>query len=230
MNDIAREAAGQPSGGQFSSLNRTEAGITLTQSDSDYNAAGTFLFPPKPRSSGQHISFWENCAVGDDILENVALGYEKWAFAWHQGQQNIWLEQNYYPKQGIDVFAARAGQLTAAQEEARDIAAENYSATILDYQHPRRIDSLDTRDVARAGQMYFYATDLEISERSRVDDHMIELRMGPITVVDIVRKYNLDGLRPFFTGQTRALVESLDQVRIEAESHSAAIISAMRGD
>ena len=78
--------------------------------------------------------------------------------------------------------------------------------------------------------MYFYATDLEISERSRVDDHMIELRMGPITVVDIVRKYNLDGLRPFFTGQTRALVESLDQVRIEAESHSAAIISAMRGD
>jgi len=229
MNDIARETPGQTSGGQFAINARDEAGITLVTSDSDYNATGTFLFPPKPRSSAQHINFWETCAVSDDILENIALGYEKWAFAWHQGQQNIWLEENYYEKHRIDVLKARAGMLTEAQSNARDVAAENHSATILDYKHPRIIDPFDTRDVARAGQMYHYAGDLEVSERSLVDDYRIELRNSTLSVVDIVRKYNLDSMRPFFSGQTRALVESLDQVRVEAEAHNVSLLNAVNG-
>jgi hypothetical protein len=224
MTETVREPAGRPSGGQYAVNERDEAGVTLTDVDADHNAKGTFLFPPKPRSSEQHISF---CDVSDDILENIALGYEKWAFAWHRGQQNIWLESDYYPKHKIDKYEARAGKLTSAQAEARDIAAEEHSATILDYKHPRIIDPFDTRDVARAGQMFFYATDLEVSERSLVDDHHVELRNGSISVVDIVRKYNLEGLRPFFAGQTRALVESLDQVRVEAEAQSARLLNAM---
>jgi hypothetical protein len=212
----SRQAAGIPAGGQFTGQIYNEAVISLEISDEEYNRTGTFLFPPATRSAAQHIAFWETCEIDDSVLENISLGYEKWAHDWQDGQVRKWLMDVYYPSVRLDKWKGNDNQLSHAQIAARESAAAEYAKTQLDPIHPKKISSVDARNVARAGQLFFYSSDLTEEDRAAVDASMIPFRHGPVSVEDTVTRFNLIRMRPFFAGQTRALVESLDQIRVEA--------------
>lgn len=211
-----RQPKGQPVGGEFAPRQYSDAEVSLDMSDLDYNMTGTFLFPPRPRHAQQHIAFWMDCDVDDSILENISLGYERWAFAWHASQQDEWLKSTWYPENGIDPYKGDVDNISAAQIEAREEAASNYSDEVLSKLHPRRITPVDARAIARAGQIYYYSTDLDEMETATVEGHLVPLRNETLSVSEVVAKYNLSGIRPFFSGSTRAIVESLDQIRSEA--------------
>lgn len=212
----ARQPKGQPTGGEFAERSYADADIHLGMSDLDYNMTGTFLFPPRPRNAEQHIAFWESCDVDDSVLENICLGYEKWAFNWHDEQQRQWLFDTWYPENGIDPHKGQGNNISKAQIEAREAAADEYSDTVLTAVHPRKIVATDARQIARAGQMYYYSGDLNAADCETVEQRQVPLRDETLTVKEIVTKYNLSGIRDFFAGSTRAIVESLDQIRVEA--------------
>ena len=47
-----RQGKGRPTGGQWSSTTRVTAEAPLRETDEEYNADGTYFFPPWPRSAG----------------------------------------------------------------------------------------------------------------------------------------------------------------------------------
>ncbi|MGC0250426.1 hypothetical protein [Pseudactinotalea sp. Z1748] len=67
---------GRPEGGQFTGLAKPGAEVSLDLSDEAYNADGTYLFPPIPRSVEQHIAFWEKVPIHDEVMSNVAVQYK----------------------------------------------------------------------------------------------------------------------------------------------------------
>lgn len=213
---VSRQPKGQPVGGEFAERTYAAADINLDAADIDYNMAGTFLFPPRPRSAAQHIAFWESCDIDDSILENICLGYEKWAYNWHEEQQRQWLFKTWYAENGIDPYRGQGDNISPAQIASREEAARDYSTEVLSKTHPRRISPTDARAVARAGQMYYFSSDLSDEDGALIDSHPIVLRGETLSAKEIVTMYNLTGLRGFFAGQTRAIVESLDQIRVEA--------------
>ena len=214
FESINRQVAGQPTGGQFAGRTYSDSAISLV-TDEEYNQTGTFLFPPRTRSATQHIAFWETCPIPDEVLENISLGYEKWAHDWQDTKIQQWLMDSYYPSMRIDKWQGNINNISTAQIAAREAAATAYAKAELDPIYSKTIDSIDVRDVARAGQLYYYAGDLTDEERVMVDSTVINLRRGPMTVEEVVNKFNLGRIRPFFAGQTRAIVESLDQIRVE---------------
>jgi hypothetical protein len=216
MSEQNRQPGGVPAGGEFAGHDRPDADVKLELTDAEYNQSGTFLFPPLPRSAAQHIAFWETCPVGDDVLENVSFGYEKWASEWHAPRQYQWLTATFYPAKRINRAKADAGELSHQDQKMVDDAAKAYSRDVLSATVPVVIDPIDARTIARVGQMYYYSGGLPANERAAVEAHRIALRYETMSVYEITAKYNLTGIRHHFVGQTRAIVESLDQSRAEA--------------
>lgn len=211
-----RQVAGQATGGQFAGRTHTESDVELSSlSDEEYNRSGTFLFPPRTRSAAQHMAFWDTCSIPDDVLENISLGYEKWAHDWQDTQIQKWLMDTYYKSVRIDPWKGNNNEISTAQIAAREAAAAAYAKAELDPIHPKLIDSVDARDVAKAGQLYYYGGDLTEEERTEVDASIINLRRGPMKVEDVVNKFMLTRIRVNFSGQTRAIVEGLDQIRVD---------------
>src|SRR5690606_13732260 len=71
--DQDRQPSGRPGGGQWTERARQGADMALSElSDADYNAEGTYIFPPRPRSVAQHIAFWESVPIPEDIMVQVA--------------------------------------------------------------------------------------------------------------------------------------------------------------
>lgn len=222
-----RQPEGRPEGGQWAANARPEGEVNLMLSDAEYNRTGTFLFPPRPRSATQQISFWTEVEIEDAVLENIALGYEKWAYAWHQAQKTKWLESEYFPRHRIDVFKYRAGMLDAKITQQIEAAVREHSKSVLEQTHPRAISPVDVRDVARAGQMYFWSGALPEEDQEVIDEYALIVEGKPMMVRDIVDRYSTASIRTWFAGPTRAIVESLEQVRLDAREDTDALLQRM---
>ena len=72
---INRQPAGRPEGGEFAERIKPGADVSLHLSDEEYNADGTYLFPPEPRSAEQHFAFWWRVPIPDEIMADVTEAY-----------------------------------------------------------------------------------------------------------------------------------------------------------
>lgn len=79
--ELRRIAAGVPTGGQFAEKIHPEAGVVsipeLVESDDEWNADGTFAFPPIGRSPRQAIAFWLTVEIPDVVLDRFTQAYWK---------------------------------------------------------------------------------------------------------------------------------------------------------
>lgn len=49
--------------------------MALGLTDEEYNAQGSVYYPPRPRSTAQHIAFWEGVRIPDELLANAETSY-----------------------------------------------------------------------------------------------------------------------------------------------------------
>lgn len=210
---LDRVTAGVPQGGQFTARSHPEADIRLDLSDEEYNQTGTFLYPPKARSAAQHLAFWENCPVADAVLDNICLGYEEWRAGWRGLKMNELLAQ-YDHKNKVDPIKLRFGTLPAHVAAPRNAAIAKLDNE-LDNERPRSINALNAKAIARAGQMWWYASDLNEAERAVVYAHRVELRNSIQTVEELAYKYQVMNLRDSFEDPQRTMLRRLKQLTEE---------------
>ena len=74
----ARRPTGSPgsTGGQFAEKMHAEPDLAIREiSDEEYNADGSYAYPPRPRSAAQHIDFWTRVPLPEDRLKTLATRY-----------------------------------------------------------------------------------------------------------------------------------------------------------
>ena len=183
-----RQPGGTPSGGRFAQMTRREPDVTLAHlSDEDYNADGTFEYPPIPRSVEQHVAFWSRVKVPDPIIARVRNEYVVQVNAYRDAQMDAWDDAHPVP---TGVFGAKSAEL-AAHSEARKAAG-----VAVDETRPGAIPAVLARPLIRAAQMARYARWLETQEQ--YDEVLAtEIDLGearPWTVRDTLEAYHLDEL------------------------------------
>ncbi len=139
-----RHPGGTPDGGRFATTSRQEPDVTLAHlSDEEYNADGTFEFPPMPRSVEQHVAFWSRVPVPDPIIARARVHYGRFLGEWRGDQLEAWQREHPVPPRKKDWDPWRA---------ARDAAAAE-----IDSAHPSQIPTVIARPLIRAAQMARYA-------------------------------------------------------------------------
>jgi hypothetical protein len=176
--------------------------VPLGLTDEEWNAEGTYNFPPVPMSASQVIDFWTRVPLSDRLLRavqndhyaarndpnsNEALSREA------EKVRQTWIEAN--PKEDPD----RATFKTDAKVDAWnrqmgrlwDKAMKDLNEG-LDVSIPRT----SIRSVVRAQKMLSDAYALADDEREQVFDHPLPFEGGYETVVDLCRRFRLDHIAP----------------------------------
>lgn len=178
-----RHPGGTPDGGRFATMSRQEPDVTLAHlSDEEYNADGTFQYPPMPRSVAQHVAFWSRVPVPDAIIARVRAAYIEDVIGWRGDQIEAWAAQHPVPKHKRDWDPWR---------EARDRAGAEIDAS-----RPAEIPSVLARPLIRAAQMARYAQWFQAREEY---DAVLETSVDvgteePWTVQQVLDVYKLDRL------------------------------------
>lgn len=152
---------GAPDGGEWRALEGEMGGFDLrAMGDDEYNANGSFEYPPAPRSAEQVLMFWANVPVSDTILELIEVTY------------------NATRMQALtDLFNQKRTQYLGDRNLQRDLvrdgvtSAEQYAQSFVDEAvetHPGSVRRDDVRQVARAAQAYHQAERLSPDERAKV--------------------------------------------------------------
>lgn len=188
-NDQPRQPGGTPTGGRFAPMSRQEPDVSLAHlSDEEYNADGTFEYPPIPRSVAQHVAFWSRVRVPDPILARVRSTYTQHWSEWSEEQMHAWARTDPTPIGGE--FNAKAKQRTAWGERFDARAAE------LEVERPKDLPAVLARPLIRAAQMAKFAQWLETQDQ--YDEVMAtEVDLGeaePWTVRRCLDVYHLDEL------------------------------------
>lgn len=215
---------GSSEGGQWAPRTRSEADVNLPLSDEDYNATGTFLFPPAPRSYEQFVDFWENVSVGDDILSSISVGYETWVEKEHDRrweQHSLgWLHKNRIKKStlGDDSY----------NQQLLDAEYTRWLAEFSDV-HPPEIPAQDARQIARAGQMAHNSRFLPAEDAERAMEHVIQLSGGQRTVQQLNDAFVLVILRDHFAKPEALVLRKLDELSSEGVGHTLAMERSIPG-
>ncbi|MPV51052.1 hypothetical protein GCG21_13755 [Pseudactinotalea sp. HY160] len=193
-----REPGGQPTGGQFAAQDRPGADVALHElSDAEYNAEGTFTYPPRPRSASQHIAFWESVPIPDQVLVEVHRAYEQARDTAITSELNRlsdeWLEENPRPDspkysgpkiRGTDAMAA-AGRKW--EESGFAFRAENEKRLESEWPH---MPVFEIRDVVRVHHMIEDANRyLSYDEAEAVAKHEMPWQGGVTTADGAYRTY-----------------------------------------
>lgn len=164
-------------------MSREEPDVTLAHlSDEDYNADGTFEYPPIPRSVEQHVAFWSRVKVPDAIIARVRASYVQRTQEWRNEQMGAWVAANPQP--------IKQRELEEWDAQSQRVAAD------IDQQRPSSIPAVLARPLIRAAQMARYARWLETeAEYDRVLDTEVDLgEAEPWTVRNTLDYYHLDEL------------------------------------
>lgn len=178
-----RQPGGTPVGGRFATMTRREPDVTLAHlSDEEYNADGSFEYPPIPRSVEQHVAFWQRVKVPDAIIARVRAAYIDRLHEWSLEQYDAWVAAHPQPNghRGLPEWKA-----------ARDAAAAR-----IDDIRPGTIPAVLARPLIRAAQMARYARWLDTQEEyNAVLDTEVDLgEEQPWTVRQTLDFYHLDEL------------------------------------
>jgi hypothetical protein len=205
-----RQQSGAPGGGRFVPTTHKEPEVTLARlSDEDYNADGTFEYPPIPRSVAQHVGFWNRVKVPDAIMTRVRVAYlADWAI-WAEKQLDAWATTDRQPVGGE--FRSRQKEV-AAWTIRFDTEADR-----LETVRPNTISPVLARPLIRAAQMAKYAQWLETREEyEQVMSTEIDLGEDePWTVRRTLEVYHLDEVDELafedagnFTGLNAAITQT----------------------
>ena len=182
--DQPRLRPGAPGAGRFAATTHREPDVSLTaMTDEEYNADGSFEFPPLPRSVEQHVAFWSRVMVPDPILMRVQEAYaERWE-TWSKEQMAAWNVGHPDP-------SLARGRTDATKREEWLARRDAATAALVD-QRPPTIEGVLCRTIVRATQMGKYAGWLELeADYDKVLD--VEVDLGgdePISVRDIEKLY-----------------------------------------
>lgn len=184
-----RQPGGNPGGGRFATTTRREPDVTLAHlTDDEYNADGTFEYPPIPRSVDQHVAFWSRVQVPDANIARVRAAYvEQWPI-WGEAQLDAWAATD--PEPIPSTLRPRTQEI---EEWGHRFDAE--SARLLE-ERPNDLPAVLARPLIRAAQMAKYAKWLETQEEyDRVLATEIDLGEDePWTVRRCLDVYRLDEL------------------------------------
>ncbi len=176
--DGPRQPAGIPAGGQFAVGHHAESLVSLDTgdlSDAEYNADGTFAYPPYPRSAVQHMEFWATVPIPDIVLERVATAYKIGAMRYGE---------RYPYNQEL------AAQNRVYREDWRrraELHKQEWAGMPTSLYNPM------VRPMVRAAQLYWYAEALPPEEREKVENARITLPSDQErTVKEVVEYYRLD--------------------------------------
>jgi hypothetical protein len=183
--DQPRVRVGTPAGGQFALTIHGEPDVSLTElSDAEYNADGTFEFPPLPRSAAQHVAFWSRVPVSNAILARVCDAYVVLWAAWSKEQMREWDAAHSHPA----LARGKTDQSLVAAWQARRAAA----VEALPERRPPTIERPLARTVVRATQMCRFA-DYWLEPEAEADLVLsFEMDLGddePVTVEGIVDRF-----------------------------------------
>lgn len=201
--DQDRQPSGRPEGGQWTERARQGADVSLSElSDADYNAEGTYIFPPRPRSVAQHIAFWESVPIPEDIMIQVAEAHavrrEVMIQQYCSDAVDEWKKENPDPTDNVALTIAKkkkpkASELPylAAQWEAAAREVWDEAEARAEKERPA-IPVFDMRTVLRAHRMYEDACDVMPGERAaEVAEHLMPFGDGEARVVDIYDAFKL---------------------------------------
>ena len=186
----SRHPGGMPTGGQFTANPRQEPDVTLAHlSDEEYNADGTFDYPPIPRSPEQHIAFWLRVPVPSAILARVSGSYVETWQVWADDELDRWALTDPRPV---------AGKWLPKEQDIADWTVRfEAEAARVDAERPRVIPAVLARPLIRAAQMKRYASQWMGTQEqyNQVMDTEIDLgQPQPSTVRETLEEYHLDEL------------------------------------
>lgn len=199
--DQARMPSGTPVGGQFSTQPRMVPEVAIRElSDAEYNADGSYTFPPSPRSAAQHIAFWESVPLPESMLAATMTEYAKMreeiGVKAAEAAVAKWKESNPDPtRYANDKWAIRDGEKWSA--DARAVHRAAFDAAVADM--PRKIFRTSARPLLRAHQMFGYGASLIAAERAIVLAHEVVVDGKAMTVQQVEDTYHLSRIRPNIT-------------------------------
>lgn len=206
MVEQPRDPRGIPTGGQFATSERAEAGLALKPLD------GSFLFPPVLNTADDIIDFWTRVEIPDEALartlrvyrENKAMAVEEWphyAWGWYAG--HVWAAENPAPSaDDPGAVADYEGRQRAAQADYEEALRHRLQDL------PEELNRADARPMLRAAAMLRAAmvAKLKWPEYRRVAEHTIEFSDGQRTVAESTIESGMVGLAHRF-----ATPENYDQ-------------------
>lgn len=200
----SRQPKGSPDGGEWSNSPSAVAAFDpRILSDEDYNADGSFEYPPDPRSAEQVLSFWMNAKVPDVVLENLQVNYRKRHAARAATARRAvtfkfdGLNADGYPLTGDEAVEAKQFRKEVRKRENlgpyEDAAEEAYLSSSLAI-----ISDSDIRTAARVASAYHQAASLSDVEREKVMQHPVYLSVEggkESTVAKIENVFQLNAFR-----------------------------------
>lgn len=195
----ARRPTGSPgsTGGQFAEKMHAEPDLAIREiSDEEYNADGSYAYPPRPRSAAQHIDFWTRVPLPEDRLKTLATRYPKirQAIGDRAGLDAAEAYKDDHPDPTLRMAPGPMRDAAAVawqQEVGRVFDAAAQEAT----KHmPPAVYRTSVRPILRAHQMYVYAGPLPKEEREAVYNHEMVVDGRVMTVKEIYEAYELKRL------------------------------------
>lgn len=188
-----REPSGTPAGGRFSALRRDESGAVLMAGPSveEWNANGSYRYPPNARDPEQAIHFWLNVPIPDSAIAKVLSAH--WA---RYQQRKAWAEEQTYLKK-LDSKRTREEKIAAETAKIGEPLYRPYA-----------------RDVVRLAKLYQYANLLPQADRDEVRNTVFDLpgRGKVATPTEVWEFYEFEQISPCLDPPDDA-VATLDQIQ-----------------
>ena len=158
-------------------------------SDEEYNADGSYSYPPRPRSAAQHIDFWTRVPLPEEKLETLMARYPavREGLGEIAGTRAAAAYRREHPDPGIRRAPTHIVEAWQAEVgKVFDAAAEKATAHM-----PAKIFRTSVRPIARAHQMYVYSRPLAEEDRQKVFDLEMHVDGRTMTVKEIYEAYEL---------------------------------------
>lgn len=171
---------GQFAPGQHAEVPEVTLDLDPDVTDDEYNAEGTFSYPPFPRSVAQHVAFWSHVPIPDIVLEQVTATYSLNAMPYRERypyDQELANSNGVYREDW-----ARREALHTRKWEGR----------------PRELYAPQVRPLVRAAQMLWYANALSVEDEQRVSTVRLTIPgTGGVTMTaaEAVAAYDLQDIR-----------------------------------
>lgn len=169
--------------------------------DEDYNKDGSWIFPPRPRSAGQHVAFWSKAQIPDEVLARLIKTFRQLTLddlkthsaQIEKGFTPIWRANNPGNLAGR-FFQAIDSDVQARKRVALDTYALSRAHEFLG-NGPIEIAPMDARTIARASLIYSSPQQFTRAEWDWVLGFPIELSTGTTTVQGVEDAYRLGRMR-----------------------------------
>ena len=196
--------------GLYATKAQSDPEVKLTPRDD-----GTFLFPPTSyKDEADYVSFWSNVPISDGVLSNITAGYAELIRKQLNAEKVPW-GHRYDHEHAKDLHEGTEQQKDAARYR-RSVEYEKFR---LEWHktYPERIKANSARAIARAGQIYYFATALSEEDRAVVRSSTLAVGDVDLTITEVVDRYQLRKLRPNFQDPEVTAAERLEDLRQELQ-------------